>query len=80
MYYVGLALANIVDIINPRLVFLSGLIFINRENVETVERTVRQYAFLPEDENLRIQAVDMSEYAGAIGAVAGCIDKYFIRG
>ena len=79
MFYVGIALANIVDIINPRLIILSGPLFANHENVETVEHTVRQYVFLPEDEILRIQAVDMSEYAGAIGAVAGCIDKYFIR-
>lgn len=79
MIYVGYALANIVDIINPHLIFLSGPVFVNRENVRTVEDTVRQYVFLGEDDILRIQAVDMSEYAGAIGAAAGCIDKYFIR-
>ena len=79
MIYVGYALANIVDIINPHLIFLSGPVFVNRENVRTVEDTVRQYVFLGEDDILRIQAVDMSEYAGAIGAAAGCIEKYFIR-
>ena len=80
MYYVGVALANIVDIINPHLVLLSGPIFVNRENADIVEKTLLRYAFVPDDDALRVTAVDMGEYAGAIGAAASCIDKYFLRG
>ena len=30
-------------------------------------------------ESIRVVPVDMGEYAGAIGAAACCIEKYFIR-
>ena len=80
MFYVGVALANIVDIINPHLVLLSGPVFTNRRNADTVENTLTRFAFLPDDDALRVVPVDMGEYAGAIGAAACCIDKYFIRG
>lgn len=80
MFYVGIALANIVDIINPHLVLLSGAIFTNPQNVETVERTLMKYAFLADKNSLRVVSVDMGENAGAIGAAACCIEKYFLRG
>ena len=80
MVYVGVALANIVDIINPHLVLLSGSVFTNRVNAETVEKALMRYAFLPDDDALRVVTVDMGEYAGAIGAAASCIEKYFLRG
>ena len=80
MFYVGIALANIVDIINPHLVLLSGPVFTNRQNAETVEKTLTRYAFLPDDDAVRVVPVDMGEYAGAIGAAASCIEKYFLRG
>ena len=80
MFYVGVALANIVDIINPHLVLLSGPLFTNRQNAVTVEQALTRFAFLPDDDTLRVVPVDMGEYAGAIGAAASCIEKYFIRG
>ncbi len=80
MFYVGVALANIVDIINPHLVLLSGPVFTNRQNADAVEKTLTRFAFLPDDDALRVVPVDMGEYAGAVGAAACCIDKYFIRG
>ncbi|MBR2823597.1 MAG: ROK family transcriptional regulator [Clostridia bacterium] len=79
MFYVGIALANLVDIINPRLILLSGPVFVNPQNADTVERALRAHAFLPDEEPLRVVPVDMGEYAGAIGAAACCIDKYFLR-
>ena len=79
MYYIGIALANIVDTINPHLVLLSGAIFTNPQNVRAVEQSLMAHAFLPDDDSLRIVPVDMSEYAGSIGAVACCIEKYFLR-
>ena len=80
MFYVGIALANIVDIINPHLVLLSGPIFTNPHNAEVVRRTLNQHTFLQEEDALRVMPVDMGEYAGAIGAAASCIEKYFLRG
>ena len=80
MFYVGVALANIVDIINPHLVLLSGPLFTNRQNADTVEKTLMRYAFLPDDDVVRVVPVDMGEFAGAVGAAASCIEKYFLRG
>ena len=80
MFHLGVALANIVDIINPHLVLLSGAIFTNLQNAETVEQTLKKYVFLDDNESVRVVPVDMSENAGAIGAAACCIEKYFIRG
>jgi len=80
MFYVGVALANIVDIINPHLVLLSGEIFTNPQNAQTVERALFDHAFLPDDESLRVLPTDMGEFSGAIGAAACCIEKYFLRG
>ena len=80
MFYVGIALANIVDIINPHLVLLSGPVFTNPQNVETVTRTLNGHTYLQEEDALRVMPVDMGEYAGAIGAAASCIEKYFLRG
>ncbi len=80
MYYVGIALANMVDIVNPHLILLSGPLFTNRENADMVEQSLISHAFLPDDESVRIIPVDMGEYAGAIGAAACCIEKYFLRG
>ena len=80
MFYVGVALANIVGIINPHLVLLSGVIFTNPKNAETVDRTLKKYAFLDDPESVRVVPVDMGENAGAIGAAACCVDNFFIRG
>lgn len=79
MFYVGIALANIVDIINPHLVLLSGAIFTNLQNAKTVEHTLKEKAFLADPESLRVVPVDMGEYAGAIGAAACCVEKYFLN-
>ena len=80
MFHLGIALANIVDIINPHLMLLSGAIFTNLQNAEKVEQTLMKYAFLADNRNLRVVPVDMGENAGAIGAAACCIEKFFIRG
>lgn len=79
MFYVGIALANIVDIINPHLVLLSGAVFTNLHNAETVENTLMQHAFLADTNSVRVVPVDMGQNAGAIGAAACCIEKYFLR-
>lgn len=79
MFYLGIALANIVGFLNPHLIFLSGPMFRNRENFDTVERSLRTYAFRSSDEKLQLVYVDLGEYGGAVGAAASCIEKYFLR-
>ncbi len=67
------------DIINPHLVLLSGAVFTNLHNAETVENTLMQHAFLADTNSVRVVPVDMGQNAGAIGAAACCIEKYFLR-
>ncbi len=72
--------AGIKKSLSLRQKLLSGPVFTNRQNADAVEKTLTRFAFLPDDDALRVVPVDMGEYAGAVGAAACCIDKYFIRG
>lgn len=79
MFYLGIALANVVGFINPHLIFLSGPMFHNQKNFDKVEQTLRTHAFRSSDEKMQLVHVDMGEYGGAVGAAAACIEKYFLR-
>lgn len=80
MFFLGVALANVVSFLNPHLILLSGPLFRNQENFETVRRSLSTHAFRSSDEKLQLQCVDLGEYGGAVGAAASCIEKYFLRG
>ena len=80
MFYLGIALANVVSFLNPHLILLSGPLFRNQENFDTVRRSLDEHAFRSSDEKLQLLCVDLGEYGGAVGAAASCIEKYFLRG
>ncbi len=79
MFFLGIALANIVDFLNPHLIFLSSPLFMNPQNFKMIEETLHQYVFRSSTEELRLVQIDLGEYGGAIGAAARCIDRYFVR-
>lgn len=79
MRYLGIALANVVNFINPHLIFLSGPMFQNRRNLETVESILRSSLLYAEDEQLKLVYVDLGDFGDALGAAACCIEKYFLR-
>ena len=79
MYYIGIALANIINIIDPHLVFLSGEVFKSETNVAVVKKTLMEQAFLPKGNGPRVVPVDFGDWGGAIGAAACCIEKHYIR-
>ena len=79
MFFLGIALANIVDFLNPHLIFLSSALFKNPENFALVEKNLYQYVFRSGAEELKLVPVDLGEYGGAVGAAARCIDRYFVR-
>ena len=64
MFYVGIALANIVSIINPHLILLSGAIFTNLHNAEVVQDSLMKHAFLADYESLRVVPLDMGNMPG----------------
>lgn len=80
MIFLGIALANVVSLFNPHLILLSGPLFRNAENFETVHSSLRTYAFRSSDEKLQLVYVELGEYGGAVGAAASCIEKFFLRG
>ena len=80
MFFLGIALANVVSFLNPHLIMLSGPLFRNQENFDTVRRSLADHAFRSSDEKLQLLCVDLGEYGGAVGAAASCIEKYFLRG
>ncbi len=80
MAFIGVALSNIINIIDPHLVFLSGEVFRSERNVDAVRRAVRASAFLPLSTCPRIVPVDLGELGGAVGSAACCIEKHYIRG
>lgn len=79
MVFLGLALTNVVDFINPRLIFLSGPLFRNQANFEIVDITLQTHAFRASDEPLRLMYLDLGEYGDAIGAAAVSIEKTFLH-
>lgn len=80
MFFLGIALANVVDFMNPRLIFLSGPAFSVEENYQTVCKTMHTYAFRAGNQSVQLVNYDLGNYGGAIGAAAVCIEKFFLRG
>lgn len=79
MFYLGIALANVVGIMNPHLIFLSGAMFRNEHNFETVAKSLDAHVFCSDNEKPQLVDIDLGEYGGAVGAAACCIEKYFVR-
>ena len=77
--YLGIALGNIVDFINPRLLIVSGPLFNYAPNLDALRRAVHENAFGANNENVSIVHVDLGDYGSAAGAAAVCLEKYFVR-
>mgnify|MGYP000847445130 CR=1 FL=1 len=80
MRFLGIALANVVGVINPHRIFLGGRVFQNYRNFEVAESSLMAHAYRASDEKLEVSFIDLGEYGGAVGAAARCIERYFIKG
>lgn len=78
--YMGTALANLVNVLNPDLIVLGG-IFAQGEDLllPTVEKVMRQRAFANLGAQVQIKATGFGPQAGAIGAVALALDTFFYQ-
>lgn len=78
--YMGIALANLVNIFNPELIVLGG-IFLKGEDVllPKLEATLREYSFATLGDNIEIQTTRFGNQAGMIGATALALDRFFYR-
>lgn len=78
MNYIGIALANLVTVMNVNHIFLSGEAFQNTENIALVQQALDRYAFDGGEARPPLTAVSFGEYGGALGACAVCLWRHFI--
>ena len=79
-FFVGLALANLINVFNPELIILGGLLHqFASDLMAQIERTVEDYAFGNLSEKIRIVKTSFGQLAGVIGASALVLDQYFYR-
>jgi glucokinase len=79
-FYLGVALANVVNIYNPELIVVGG-IFSRGHDVllPKVQAVMRQYAFANLGENVTICQTQFGQQAGMIGSAALALDRFFYR-
>ena len=79
MWYMGISLANIANLLDPHLLFLSGPMFRRKENLLTVENALNHYAFRADNSEVKLVHTDLGAYGGAVGAAAVCLQRFFIE-
>ena len=79
-YYMGLALANLVDILNPELIIMGGIFALGQDLLlPGVRETMRQCAFAHLGDKVRLETPTFYEHAGVIGAAALALDAFFYQ-
>jgi glucokinase len=78
--YLGIALANLVDVLNPDLIVLGG-IFAQGEDLllPTLESTMRQRAFGNLGERVQLRTASLGPHTGVIGAASLSLNAFFYQ-
>jgi len=78
--YLGIALANLVNILNPELIILGGMFAQGHDLILPVAaRTMREMAFAGMGEKVRVQTTEFGWRAGVIGASALALLRFFYQ-
>jgi len=78
--YLGLALANLVNILNPELIVLGGMFAQGKDLLLPItQKTVREVAMAPLGETVMIRATEHGWRAGMIGAAALALVTFFYQ-
>ncbi len=78
--YLGLALANLVNVWNPDLIVLGGIYAQGADLLlPVIEATIRQRAFAHLGERVRVQTASFGRHAGVVGAAALALDAFFYQ-
>jgi predicted NBD/HSP70 family sugar kinase len=77
-FYVGIALANLVNVLNPEMILLGGLLADGFDLFQpTIERTMREHAFADLGRKVRLLPASFSAHGGEIGAAVLAMDEFF---
>ena len=78
--YMGIALANLVNVLNPDLIVLGGIFAQGQDLLlPTIERVMRQRAFANLGAQVQIRTTGFGPQAGVIGAVALALNTFFYQ-
>ena len=79
-YYLGLALANVVNLFNPELIILGGIFSQGQDLfIHPTLDTVRQMSFGGLGKKVRLQATTFGWKAGVVGAAALALMQFFYQ-
>jgi predicted NBD/HSP70 family sugar kinase len=79
-FYMGTALANIVNLINPDMIILGGLFAAGADlMLPRIEETMRRRAFAGLGEAVTLRVTSFGRRVGAVGAAALALDAFFYR-
>jgi glucokinase-like ROK family protein len=78
--YLGIALASLVNILNPELIVLGGIYARGQDLVlPVIEATMRQRAFANLGKWVRLQTATFGPHAGVVGAAALALNAFFYQ-
>jgi glucokinase len=79
-WYMGIALANLVNVLNPDLIVLGGICAQAGDLLlPAIKETVRQRAFADLGERVRLENTSFGAQAGVVGAATLALDAFFYR-
>lgn len=77
-YHVGLALANLVNVLNPQMIMLGGWLYDAFDLIEpVVDRTMRRHAFGGLGNRVDVLPTSFGSYSGVIGAGVLALERFF---
>jgi len=75
----GIAIANVINLLNPPLVMVEGYIFNSQYNKDLLYKTVKRNLFAIDVNEVKIQFVEFEKYRTAYGGAAKAIKKYILK-
>jgi glucokinase-like ROK family protein len=79
-HYMGIALANLVNVINPDMIIMGGLFAAGHDLLlPKVEETMRQRAFANLGQGVALRVTTFGRKVGVVGAAALALDTFFYQ-
>jgi predicted NBD/HSP70 family sugar kinase/biotin operon repressor len=79
-HYAGIALANLINVLNPEMILVGGLLYQGYDVFQPVlERTMRQRAFADLGEKVVLRPATYGHVSGEVGALSLALDSFFFN-